>query len=117
MGWSDIQVEVIDEDQGCSGTTVEGRPGFTSQHELLRPVLRYEQMADYDQMVHRIEELRGQGKTFARIAEHLNAEGFRPLKQAKTFHKDIVNRLFNKICQERPAALRIAERQDLQDHE
>lgn len=28
LGWSGIQVEVIDEDQGCSGTTVEGRPGF-----------------------------------------------------------------------------------------
>ena len=28
LGWSPSQVEVIDEDQGRSGATIEGRPGF-----------------------------------------------------------------------------------------
>lgn len=28
LGWSPAQVIVIDEDQGCSGSTAEGRPGF-----------------------------------------------------------------------------------------
>ena len=28
LGWSPAQVEVIDEDQGRSGATIEGRPGF-----------------------------------------------------------------------------------------
>jgi hypothetical protein len=41
--------------------------GFTSQHELIRPVLRYDQMADYKRMVDRIEELRGQGWSLAKI--------------------------------------------------
>src|SRR3954468_21863936 len=28
LGWSRAQIEVIDEDQGKSGQTAEGRPGF-----------------------------------------------------------------------------------------
>ena len=28
LGWATDQVEVIDEDQGRSGATIEGRPGF-----------------------------------------------------------------------------------------
>src|SRR3954447_4590887 len=28
LGWSRTQIEVIDEDQGKSGQTAEGRPGF-----------------------------------------------------------------------------------------
>lgn len=28
LGWSPQRVEVIDDDQGCSGATAEGRPGF-----------------------------------------------------------------------------------------
>lgn len=97
--------------------SIDWSGGFTSQHELVRPVLRYEQMADYDRVAGRIEELRGQGLTFAEIAEHLNSEGFRPVKQVETFHKDIVCRLFHKLCKERPAARRIAEQGQLQQHE
>lgn len=76
--------------------------GFTSQHEFLRPVLRYDQMADYDRMVARIEELRGQGWSFAKIAEQLNQEGFRPAKQAEKFHSDIVSRLVWRLDKKRP---------------
>jgi hypothetical protein len=67
--------------------------GFTSQHELIRPVLRYEQLAEFERLVARIEELREQGWSFARIADQLNQEGFRPAKRAEKFHSDIVSRL------------------------
>jgi DNA invertase Pin-like site-specific DNA recombinase/uncharacterized protein YndB with AHSA1/START domain len=97
--------------------TIEWSGGFTSHHELIRPVRRYQQMADYDRVAGRIEELRGQGRTFAEIAQQLNEEAFRPIRQAERFHKDLVCRLFNKLCKERPAARRIAEKAQLQRHE
>jgi hypothetical protein len=76
--------------------------GFTSQYELTRPVLRYDQMADHERLVARIEELRGQGWSFARIAEQLNQEGFRPAKRAEKFHSDIVSRLARSLDKQRP---------------
>lgn len=39
--------------------------GFTSHHELVRPVRRYEQTADYERLKARIEELQKQGKSYA----------------------------------------------------
>jgi len=54
-------------------------------------VLRYDQMADYGRLIARIEQLRGQGLSFAKIADRLNREGFRPAKQVKKFHSDIVS--------------------------
>jgi hypothetical protein len=90
--------------------TIEWSGGFTSHQELIRPVRRYRQMADYDRVADRIEELRGQGLSFAEIAQRLNEEDFRPLRQAVRFHKDIVCRLFNKLCKERPAARHIVKK-------
>ena len=71
--------------------TLHWTGGFTSQHELSRPVLRYDQLADYDRMIARIDELRSEGLTYAIVAEHLNQEGFRPPKQTQTFHADLVS--------------------------
>jgi DNA invertase Pin-like site-specific DNA recombinase len=76
--------------------------GFTSQHELLRPIQRYDQMADYDRLVARIAELRSQNLSFAKIAEQLNHDGFRPIKQADKFHTDIVSRLVRNLDRHRP---------------
>lgn len=95
-------------DTDRADVTIEWSGGFTSHHELIRPVQGYRQMADYDRVAGRIEELRGQGRTFAEIAERLNEEAFHPVKQAERFHKDIVCRLFNKLCSERPVARHIA---------
>jgi hypothetical protein len=80
-------------------------------------VLSYEQMADYDRLVQRIEELRREGRTFAEIAEHLNREGFRPAQQAVKFHKDIVSRIFRKLRQQRPTARDIAKQERLGENE
>ena len=91
--------------------------GFNSHHELVRPVLGYEQMVDYNRLVERIEELRRGGLTFADIAEHLNGEGFRPAQQADKFHKDIVSRIFRKLRQQRPTAREIAKQEILGENE
>jgi hypothetical protein len=91
--------------------------GFASQHELVRPVMGYEQMADRELMASLIETLRDQGGTFTEIADHLNREGFRPAQQAERFHKDIVSRIFRKLRNQRPRAQAIAKRQVLGEHE
>jgi hypothetical protein len=104
-------------DTDHADVTIEWCGGFTSHHELIRPVRRYRQMADYDRVAGRIEELRRLGQTFAQIAQRLNEEAFHPIRQAPRFHKDIVCRLFNKLCEERPTARHIAQKAQLQQHE
>jgi hypothetical protein len=70
--------------------------GQATVHELARPVGRYEQAADFDRLMARVEELRALGHSFGAIAEHLNGEGFHPPKGAVRFHGDMVNRLMNR---------------------
>jgi DNA invertase Pin-like site-specific DNA recombinase len=81
--------------------TLHWAGGFTSQHELVRPVLRYEQLADFDGLIALIEQLRAEGKSFAAIADRLNQEGFRPVKRAARFHGDLVKRLLRRVDQRR----------------
>ena len=73
--------------------TLHWAGGFTSQHELIRPVRRYDQLADYERLIGRIQELRRESISFAGIAEQLNRDGFRPAKQAEKFHADLVGNL------------------------
>ena len=63
--------------------TIHWAGGFTSEHHLIRPVARYDQLDNYDQLMARILELRNQNKTSPQIAEHLNREGYRPPNVAK----------------------------------
>jgi DNA invertase Pin-like site-specific DNA recombinase len=64
--------------------------GQTSAHELVRPVLRYEQAANFDGLVARIKELRALGLSCRGVAERLNAEGYRPLRKGERFQGRIV---------------------------
>jgi DNA invertase Pin-like site-specific DNA recombinase len=70
--------------------------GQRTSHTVTRPVRRYEQTGDFPRLMARIRELRGEGRTFADIAERLNAEGFRPPWGAGHFHKDIVSRFMRR---------------------
>jgi hypothetical protein len=70
--------------------------GQASEHEVLRPVLAYEQMAGFDRLLARIRELHALGQSFVAIAERLNAEGFRPIKQADRFDRQIVQRVLRR---------------------
>ncbi|NQV29001.1 MAG: recombinase family protein, partial [Rhodopirellula sp.] len=73
--------------------TLHWSGGFTSQHEFIRPVRGYAQLSDYERLIARIKGLRREGLSFAAIAEELNRDGFRPAKQAETFHGDLVGNL------------------------
>lgn len=91
--------------------------GFTSQHELTRPVLRYDQMAEYPRMISRIHELYAAGKSFAAIARDLNHEQFRPVKQAEWFDSDMVGRIWRARSTDRPGSKLAAARAALGSHE
>jgi hypothetical protein len=75
--------------------------GHTSDHEVVRPVLRYEQSADFPRLLARIRELRAVGQSFARIAERLNAEAYRPIKGAERFYADLVARILRQRSADR----------------
>jgi hypothetical protein len=70
--------------------------GQTSEHQVVRPVLCYEQTDGFNCLLARIRRLHAQGLTFPGIAERLNAEGFRPLKQAEQFTAAIVWRILRR---------------------
>jgi DNA invertase Pin-like site-specific DNA recombinase len=65
--------------------------GFVSRHMLSRPVQRYEQLSNYEDLVARIDALRAQRNTLSEIAATLNAEGFSPPKRTRQFTKGILS--------------------------
>jgi hypothetical protein len=70
--------------------------GFTSQHEIIRPVSRYEQLSDFTGLIGRMTELRTKGHTATEIAECLNREGFRTPKRRGQFSPDLVRQLLSR---------------------
>jgi DNA-binding transcriptional MerR regulator len=73
----------------------------TSAHEVARPVLRYEQAADFPRLLARIRDLWAAGLSLAGIAERLNAEGYRPVKGAERFHGALVGRILRRRAPDR----------------
>ena len=111
--WNDERVGIIDRQQvvraliervvvNVQGTTeyvdvaIHWKGGFVSQHEMQRPVGRYNLMRDYDRLKARIIELRRQGKVKREIAEQLNQEGFQTPHRNHAFNEPIVSSLLTK---------------------
>jgi len=76
--------------------TIHWHGGFTSQHEFIRSVNSYATLRDFDVMMRRVAELRGQGQTTQQIADRLNAEGFMPPKQREGFNARLVEVLLKR---------------------
>jgi DNA invertase Pin-like site-specific DNA recombinase len=91
--------------------------GFSTEHELERPVQRYQQMSNYGRLVDRIDELRGAGRTLAEVAEQLNREGFHPPKRSATFTSFILAGLLAKRGRTGPRPRVVTEAGALADHE
>src|SRR5262249_4951736 len=66
--------------------------GLRSHRELVRPVQRYRQMADFERLLNRIDELRAAGQPLTEVAERLNREGFHPPKRSAGFTGGILSR-------------------------
>lgn len=97
--------------------TIHWAGGLSSSHELVRPVQRYQQMADYGRLLNRIDELRKAGQTLARVAEQLNREGFHPPKRSATFTSGILAGLLAQRGRSGPRPRAVAEPGILDEHE
>ena len=97
--------------------TIRWAGGDSSCHELLRPVRRYEQLADCGRLLNRIDELRQGGLTLAGVAARLNEEGFRPPKRAVAFTQGMVTRLLAQRGRSGPRPRALADGQLLGAHE
>lgn len=64
---------------------IHWRGGFSSRHEVVRPVRLYEDLRDHDRLMDRIERWRREGRRSSQIAEDLNREGFRTPKGRGAF--------------------------------
>ncbi len=82
-------------DSDYADATIHWRGGCTTLHEFVRPVVHYEQLRDYDQLVTRLDYWWREGKTAAEIAEKLNDEGFSTPKKCGAYNKDLVQRLLS----------------------
>jgi hypothetical protein len=91
--------------------------GQVTQHEIVRPVKCYEQLAEYDQLLKRIDELRKSGSTLVEVAERLNQEGFRPPKRSRTFNKAIISLILKRRGSSRRQARAVADSGLLGEHE
>ncbi|WP_422923311.1 hypothetical protein [Singulisphaera sp. PoT] len=70
--------------------TIRWQGGFTSQHEVLRPVRSYQQLRDNDRLRSRVVELHGEGRTAGEIARALNHDGFSPPRRCNPFSREQV---------------------------
>lgn len=76
--------------------TIKWSGGFMSAHTLVRPVARYEQLDNYQELISRILELKNRDKTSPQIAEYLNQEGYHPPKRRNTFNAAMVRQLLSR---------------------
>lgn len=76
--------------------TIHWAGGFSSQHEVLRPVARYDQLQDFDRLAARITELQIANCNSQQIARHLNHEGFRPPRRAKCYNGEMVRQILSR---------------------
>jgi Recombinase zinc beta ribbon domain/Recombinase len=65
--------------------TIHWQGGFTSQHELVRPVHSYQCLREADRLRERITALKHKGWTAAAIAAKLNGEGFSTPRRCNPF--------------------------------
>jgi DNA invertase Pin-like site-specific DNA recombinase len=97
--------------------TLHWAGGVESQHRIIRPVQRYDQLSTYPRLMARIETLRHDGWSFARVAEHLNHEGFYPPKRTDRFNGEMIARLLSRQGLHGPRPRAMVESGVLEPHE
>jgi DNA invertase Pin-like site-specific DNA recombinase len=78
-------VVVIDKASERNDVTIVWKGGLTTQHQLARPVSRFEHLKDYQRLIERLKELHREGLHRGAIAAQLNAEGFVPPRRRGVF--------------------------------
>ena len=77
--------------------TIHWQGGFTSQHQVVRPVGCYTQLRDYDLLMQRIKAMYQEGRSVPAIAERLNQEGFVPPRRRGLFSVGTVAPLLERL--------------------
>jgi DNA invertase Pin-like site-specific DNA recombinase len=93
----DHVVVQVEQDSEYVDVTIHWHGGFTSQHQVVRPVFGYTQLRDYDQLIARIKALHQEGQSVPAIAERLNEEGFVPPRRRGQFSVDTVASLLERL--------------------
>jgi hypothetical protein len=76
--------------------TIRWAGGRESRHEIRRPVLKYEQLSNYEALRDRVVELHRAGRSTREIAEQLNREGFYPPRDPGQFNRVVINQLLKR---------------------
>jgi hypothetical protein len=84
------ETEIVD-------VTIRWVGGFESQHQILRPLGRYELLRDYDQLIACMVKLRDSGCTASEIADHLNSEEYHLPRCDQRFTARIIQQLFCRV--------------------
>jgi len=94
-----VERVVVAADQATERTdlTIVWKGGVATQHQVARPVGRYEQLQDYQRLTERLKELHRQGLHRGPIAAQLNAEGFVPPHRRSGFTELGVGALMRKL--------------------
>jgi DNA invertase Pin-like site-specific DNA recombinase len=90
-------VVVIDQASERNDVTIVWKGGLTTQHQLARPVSRFEHLKDYRRLSARVKELHREGRLRGAIAAQLNAEGFVPPRGGGVFTEFGVSNLMRKL--------------------
>jgi len=96
-----IVVEV-QENTEIVDVTIQWAGGFSSQHQVVRPVRRYEQLRDFDRLKRKILELHQAGWKSRDIAQQLNHERFRPPRRAKQYNAVMVRQILSRSIRTTP---------------
>lgn len=98
--------------------TVHWNGGFTSQHRVVRPIARYEDLHNFEELKARVIELWRAGCSTPVIASTLNGEGFKTACLCKPFSRSMVRILLDKWGQTEPKRAQISsELASLGEHE
>jgi len=91
-----VDVLVADKSESVA-VTIHWAGGCRTEHQLVRPVQRYQQLQDYARLTQRLRELRAAKLKAPEIAAQLNQEGFRSPKGQVPFRGSTVLRLVMKL--------------------
>jgi DNA invertase Pin-like site-specific DNA recombinase len=75
---------------------IHWRGGFTSRHEVIRPVQLHEHLRDHARLFDRLAQLRREGYTAGEIAARLNEEGFHAPKASGGYTAMSVRQLMSR---------------------
>jgi hypothetical protein len=84
------------QDSNQVGVTIHWKGGSQSVHQVRRPVMRDEQMEDFEEMIYLVMQLRAAGHPVGTIAARLNEAGFCPPRQEGPYTREMVSHLLHR---------------------